>query len=736
MKNEQLVKIKKIHENYLEYLQNKNRKNKEELDLFNKELKDFEDFDKFYTYVEQKLLELYEIKVSKIESIIFKNKVYKNPDILLSNLSKNPYLFILDSEALITFDKCEKIRILEKLNIDRDIISKAFCHYYIICENPNNSFYVDKYILLNKMKKYGLGSRNLDLVDIKINKKIYTTTKFYYEKEKNMTDLLIDMFTPDDIETLEASIDDIYEYEKEKKIDFTKEQRETILECYKNRFQIICGYPGTGKTTIVECVLSLFEKYNYSDDFKDKISLIAPTGLAVCNLKKNCAKLGISNDMICTIHKFLNKQEFKIAFGGNVVIQEKIDKLLIDLENGKNVINKIKFYRSLLKDPEVIVIDETSMIDLLMFERILRVVKDLGCRLILLGDDNQLAPVGPGNTLQSIIDSKIYANYISKLTDIKRQNGLLKDNIVKINEDKITLKNFNNDSFKFIDYNLVFGTYDHEKYKKDLENIEKMKYQLRNKNTPRDNLQSTLLELKKLEQDILKFNNDLNDSIFEKLKKFIQINNINNVNTQFITCQRTYCAGYENMNMILQKIFNETGSIIEPEIKAKNSFRFKVGDKVYRTENSYSEEDNLRANGETGTIKQYITQKDDCLVDSMDEMINELIIIDHGDGDLERISVNQLYEDFTLGYCKTIHKTQGSQYENIVLLMSPIHSYMWLINNDSKKLFYTAISRAKKKVFVIGTEELILGSQKNKGNTNISLFLREGNKYSFIDEYE
>ena len=97
---------------------------------------------------------------------------------------------------------------------------------------------------------------------------------------------------------------------------------------------------------------------------------------------------------------------------------------------------------------------------------------------------------------------------------------------------------------------------------------------------------------------------------------------------------------------------------------------------------------------------------------------------------IQKVSKEELYEDFQLAYCLTVHKVQGSQYDNIVLIMVDNHEFSWN-NHTSKKLLYTAISRAKKNCIILGNPELFMNAQKQNNIVEITYFLKKFNQYSF-----
>ena len=210
---------------------------------------------------------------------------------------------------------------------------------------------------------------------------------------------------------------------------------------------------------------------------------------------------------------------------------------------------------------------------------------------------------------------------------------------------------------------------------------------------------------------ILQFikDNKINRDVLEKI---IRENNINQHNTRFITYFRTekYLFNTNNLNILLQDIYNPDGSIIPSNNKNENGIIFKISDKIIRIENDYNSEQ-MRANGEQAKITDF----DGKLV---------TIIYDDGRDKPETIGINEIYENFRLNYCTTIHSAQGSQYEKVVFFIQPGQSYI-----IDKTSVYTGISRAKNNCIVVTKFDDFIKCQENIKNSEASLFMKESNNY-------
>ena len=367
-------------------------------------------------------------------------------------------------------------------------------------------------------------------------------------------------------------------------------------------------------------------------------------------------------------------------------------------------LSKIQRYAKYI--PDLLVVDECSMVHLLLMKDLLKFCKVFDCRLILLGDENQLPPIGPGDVLRQIIESTMFREHnVTYLTEIMRQTcPNLKAGIQKVieNDEYLTSDDFKTN-------NMVFEKYD-----------------------------SFLNEKKEMSNDKLK----------DFLKRYGLDKDMTTV--QFLTPQETKTCGHDNVNVILQDIFNPYSGINKID-----GTTFRKGDRVVRIVNDYVKEnkktstrnnvrnDNgineyidddddydddgyLYANGDTGVITDNVKTRIDPL---SGETISHVTIRyddeQHKDFYKEQeVSIRELNEQFKLRYCLSIHKSQGNQYENVVLLIGTPHSYMWTNKlRTPKKLLYTAISRTKERCYVIGNEQYLLQSQMQDDVRRPSTFL-------------
>lgn len=612
------------------------------------------------------------LTINQLKKIGHVFKKTMNSDLHIYNIIINPFYYITESYQLITFNKAEYICLIFELNIDFETKCNAWVYDFFI--KKNNSFYVPVWKFEKEFKKYcenmeknvkkylNYTNRHIT-IQKNISGKLYKTTNFLLNMEKEITDRTLELFYEQTYDIDKEEINELinkYEIKRNKEdskfIKLEKEQRKSVIDTILNKLSIVTGPPGTGKSEIVKCINFVFEKLNKNNvsDNKigyvnpDNISLLAPTGLAYINLKKGMESKLYNQNISGTCHRFLYHTYHNI-------LAHKYDCNCLD----KNACE----YKDLKIDS--CIIDETSMIDIFIFNDILKMCEYFQCRLILLGDINQLPSIGPGLVLKHLINSE-YFN-VTVLNKIKRQSeGTLVNCIIKMNANVIITPK------DFIDNNITFI---------NIDNFD-------------DNLEKNILELKE------KFNLD------RRMSKCLTYFN-----------KQNYMFNVNKINNILQNIYNpkinETDENYEnDEIKSVSfyPYTFRVEDLIIRIENDYSDE-NMRANGEHAVIRSFDGNK---------------VTIEYlTDNKTDTLEINELYDNFLLNYCTTIHKSQGSQFNTVLIFIEPNQNII------DKTAIYTAISRSQSKCIIVSNENDFIKCQKN--NTNIdnkkSLFMIESDEF-------
>lgn len=312
--------------------------------------------------------------------------------------------------------------------------------------------------------------------------------------------------------------------------------------------------------------------------------------------------------------------------------------------------------------PDLIIVDEFSMIDMLLLKPLLKMCMRFDCKLIIMGDENQLPPVGPGNALYQLTHSKEMEKHVTYLTNIMRQdNALLVDNIKRIQKGEYLMndEHFDDTCMFMLNYNSFL--------------------------TP------------------------TKDISYEKLVEFIKTNGLKMDQTQFLSPENKKNCGCNALNNILQNFYNPASrqNTIPTSL-------FRINDIVVRTQNCPIDEKGIFANGDIGSIKQF----------GSNDSNNPTVIIRYDNGDTQEVNVSELHEEFALRYCLTIHKSQGGEYDNVVLFMGTPHEMSSWKQANSKKLLYTAVSRAKKRCFIIAKDNLLNITQTVEEKKQVTTFLK------------
>ena len=202
----------------------------------------------------------------------------------------------------------------------------------------------------------------------------------------------------------------------------------------------------------------------------------------------------------------------------------------------------------------------------------------------------------------------------------------------------------------------------------------------------------------------------------------------------------TMCAqrekGVFHLNPVIQNLKNgKSAELFVKKYDNGHQHQFYEGDLVMRTENDYKDENNVRVNGDVGTIHESRVKAKRFGRDVYEYRYTVKYI---GGNDSEKtdeetnLSVEDVRDAFVPFYASTVHKMQGLQKSTIVFIVSPEHSFC-LTNENSKKLVYTAISRCKANFYVVGDKNLFVRSQQSKGTTSVypTRFMKEFNKYDF-----
>ena len=403
-------------------------------------------------------------------------------------------------------------------------------------------------------------------------------------------------------------------FEKNHGIRFSASQRKAITQALENGVFVITGGPGTGKTTIINCILELLSADN-------SVILCAPTGRAA---KRMTEATGCEAK---TIHRLLE-------YGGEEgVFSRNQDHPL---------------------EADCVIADEASMIDLMLMRSLLRAVEP-GCRLILVGDADQLPSVGPGNVLRDILDSG--AVPCVRLTDIYRQSeaSRIVVNAHLINQGEMPLLNEKGTDFFF------------------------------ERKTALADAADTIVSLmtRRLPAYL---------GYPEKEAAALAMRNI-----QVLAPARKGECGVNVLNSRLQNALNPASPKTPQLVWGETVFR--RGDKVIQTKNDYQlewirntgsgwEEGTGVFNGDVGFITEVDAESSTLTV-----LFDEDREVTYESGDLESLEP---------AYCLSVHKSQGSEFP--VVIMPVTGGPPMLL---TRNLLYTALTRARSMVVLVGSEEII-----------------------------
>lgn len=447
------------------------------------------------------------------------------------------------------------------------------------------------------------------------NEREYVYLPDYYYAEKFISDrihILRDFTSPEDFDC-NAMIDI---EEEEHGIRYEKLQRQAITSAISKGLMVMTGGPGTGKTTTLNAIISIFEKQGFT------VLLAAPTGRAAKRMSD------LTGYDAKTIHRLL---EVEFNTGGKLKFRHNENNPL---------------------ECDVLIIDEMSMVDVLLFDSLLRAVR-LGCKLIMVGDSDQLPSVGAGNLLRDIIDSKTIT--VIELKEIFRQ---ARESCIVTNAHKIVSGEYPDLTRK----NSDFFFFKRENFDKALQLIVEL---------ARTRLPNA-------------YNYSPTDDI------------------QVLTPSRKGALGTVELNRVLQQEINPPDKS-KPEYKGF-VYTYRVGDKVMQTKNNYDivwhrdvEQGTGIFNGDIGKIV------------SINKSTMTAVL--EFDGRTASYPFD-LLSQVELAYAITVHKSQGCEFEAVIMPILGGFEKLYYRN-----LLYTAVTRAKKLLILIGSEERINSMVDNNRRT-------------------
>ena len=404
--------------------------------------------------------------------------------------------------------------------------------------------------------------------------------------------------------------------EEKKDIRFEEKQKKAIITAVNDGLLVLTGGPGTGKTTTLNGILELFEKK------KLRVLLAAPTGRAAMRMSE------VTGRQAKTIHR------------------------LLEVEWGEG--DRQRFTRNMENplEADAVIVDELSMVDTHVFAALLDALP-LGCRLVMVGDSDQLPPVGAGNVLQDIIRSELIP--VVALTEVFRQSleSLIVTNahrIVKGEHPDLSVKD---KDFFFMARNNMYQCAE------------------------------TVAEL-----------------CTKRLPKAYGCDPFEDI--QIICPSKKGETGTVRLNTVMQNLLNPPSKDKEEFVRASRIFR--EGDKVMQTKNNY---DIVWTRGKETQAGVFNGD------------IGKIIAVNHNGGFMKILfdtrtaiypfdSANEL----ELAYAITVHKSQGSEFESVVMPVCSVPAKL-----SYRNLLYTAVTRAKNRLILLGSQSEIFAMVDNDKKT-------------------
>ncbi len=398
-------------------------------------------------------------------------------------------------------------------------------------------------------------------------------------------------------------------------VEFSPQQTDAVRMAANSRVLVVTGGPGTGKTTILQGVMSLYDQLGLD------VILAAPTGRAAKRLSE------VTGQEASTIHRLLECQPDQIT--GELIFTRDED-------------NPLKAH--------CVIVDEASMVDIMLMSSLLRALPK-ECRLILVGDPDQLPPVGPGFPLSDILRSGVIPTI--RLTEIFRQ---ARESLIVMNAHRVNVGE-----------------------NPDMRTTTSDFFHLRGKSE--EQVAETICQLCKT--------------------RLPQNMGIRPEDIQVLSPTRKGTTGTVNLNLMLQAQLNPPAPYKKEKKWGEATFR--EGDRVMQIRNNYDilwrKTDGTQAgmgifNGDIGVIQE---------IDLNAETMTVLFDDREAEYDFDML------RELELAYAMTVHKSQGSEYHAVILA-----AWSCAPTLRTKSVLYTAITRARKLLIIVGKEDMIYEMTANQ----------------------
>lgn len=555
-------------------------------------------------------------------------------------IRENPYAVCADG-INISFEKADIMAAKMDLSKENDyrIIAGIF---YVLNHNSNNGHtclpkeklkeVTAKFLETDEKKTSEILEDmilNGSLIQDTLNEKEFVFTNLMHNCETYIAARILMMLRCPP-ENLFNGYFNLEQIEKEQGIEYAGLQKEAIIQAMTKGLLILTGGPGTGKTTTLNAIIRLYKKSGL------KVMLAGPTGRAAQRMSE------VTGCEAKTIHRLLE----------------------VEWDSSDNPSFK-RNERNML-ECDALILDELSMVDSQLFSSVVKALP-MGCRLIMVGDCDQLPSVGAGNVLGDLIASKVIP--VVQLTEIFRQSmeSLIVTNahrIVNGEMPKIDIKN--NDFF------------------------------LLKSNNP-SNISDTIIDL-----------------CSRRLPKSYNYSPLNDI--QVLCPGRKGILGVTELNKKLQDTLNPQDGTKKEIISGLYTLR--QGDKVMQIRNNY----NIPWEKQDGTTGEGVFNGDVGILCEVNK-VSSTLKVQYDDKtaiyDIESIG------DIELAYATTVHKSQGSEFEAVIIPMYAGAPQLYYRN-----LLYTAVTRAKKLLIMVGNEQtvqkMVDNNKRTKRYSGLKEFLLRG----------
>ncbi len=555
-------------------------------------------------------------------------------------INENPYL-LCEEPLGVSFERADKLAYALQLPQEDDCRIRAGT-VYILQHNMNNGHTC---LPKDKLLEAAANFLNIELEkadrvleelvqegtlqrDIMGEREFIFTSKMHQIEVYSAGRLLMMLkFPPKKILGADEFIEAI---EREHKISYAKLQRTAIKQALEEGLLILTGGPGTGKTTTLNAIINILEKNG------EKVSLAAPTGRAAQRMA------AVTGKEAKTIHRLLE-------------VQWDADDKQVFKRNEKNLL-----------DCDALILDELSMVDAALFEGVLRALP-LGCRLIMVGDCDQLPSVGAGNVLSDLIKSGVIATVELKEIFRQSQKSLIVTNAHRIVNGEMPELSVRDNDFFFMRVN-------------DQQTISDTIRDLCTRRLPETYGYSSLFDI------------------------------------QVIAPGKKGPLGTVQINKAMQEAINGA-STAKKEINI-NGTVFREGDKVMQIKNNYD----IMFAREDGTGGEGVFNGDIGILLNIDKAEGVLIV--QFDDKYAKYDLESA-KDLDLAYAITVHKSQGSEFEAVVMPM-----YFGAPQLYYRNLLYTAVTRARSMIVLVGNDwtvrKMVENNKKTRRFSGLKNFLVKG----------